>query len=421
MGKSNLEGREKFDFTVSRNQEMRLFKREENRIARDILEIGVSLFELEKQLKKHSIKEFEIHRFVNTHQRILANLLSDLVSYVLLEAVNFKFANSDTKLNKSKSKESQNKTEAIVLFSGGIDSFSGIYWAKQYFKDIQGVFCAHSDQVWSIHIVNKIVDTILKSDNLQINKVYVPSMTKGGYSQLRGFLYILSAGSYLKILNSNNLVISECGPTMYQPKFGLYDSVTMTTHPFVVDSASKALKTLLEKEINVYLPFENMTKAEVIALSHKPSTIKETHSCISQRFGKHDGTCYGCIIRRLGAIVAGVEDTVYSKNPIIDPFANNDNLISLLLFSRSLLIDYKNMPFYQIENIEGYGKKELFERFALDSFSAIYLLKQQKLKLTKVVDIIYKDFISIIGESRLEQRIEYVRDKRFKININPHK
>lgn len=421
MGKNNSEGKERFDFTISRNKEMRLFKSEENRIARDILEIGVSLFELEKRLKKQSIKEAEIERFVDTHYKILDKLLSDLVAFVLLEAINFKFVKSNIALSKTKKKINQNKPEAIVLFSGGIDSFSGIYWAKQFFKDIQGVFCAHSDQVWSIHIVNKIIETILKSDNITINKVYVPSMTKGGYSQLRGFLYILSAGTYLKILNSDNLVISECGPTMYQPKLGLYDSVTMTTHPFVVESAFKVLKTLLEREIKFYLPFENMTKAEVIAFSHKSSFIKETHSCISQRFGKHDGTCYGCIIRRLGAIVAGVEDSVYSKNPIIDPFANNDNLISLLLFSQSMLVDYKNMPFFQIENIEGYGKRDLFERFALDNFSAIYLLKRQNLKLTKVVNTLYTDSIAIIGESKLEQRIEYVRNKKFKINIDPLK
>ena len=421
MGKNNSVGKEKFDFTISRNREMRLFKKEENRIARDILEIGVSLFELEKSLKKKPIKEFEINRFVDTHYADLSRLISDLVSYVLLEAVNFKFVDSQTTLNKTKNKGNQNKTEAIVLFSGGIDSFSGIYWAKKYFKDIQGVFCAHSDQVWSIHIVNEIVDNILKLDNLLINKVYVPSMTKGGYSQLRGFLYILSAGTYLKILNSNNLVISECGPTMYQPKFGLYDSVTMTTHPFVVDVAFKVLNLLLDRNIRFYLPFENMTKAEVISNINNTSVIKETHSCISQRFGKHDGTCYGCVIRRIGTIVSSVEDTEYAKNPFVDPFANNDNLLSLLLFSQSILIDYKNMPFYQIENIEGYGKYDLFKRFALDNFAAIYLLKQQKLKLTKEVNQVFKDFIAIIGEGKLEERIEQVRSKKFKINVDPLK
>jgi len=421
MGRNNSEVKEKFDFAISRNKEMRLFKKEENRVARDILEIGVSLFELEIGLKKKSIKEFEISRFIDSNNERLAKLLSDLVSYVLLEAVNFKFKASNSKLSSTNSKTNPIKTDAIVLFSGGIDSFSGIYWANKYFKDIQGVFCAHSDQVWSIHIVNDIVDNILKKDNLQINKVYVPSMTKGGYSQLRGFLYILSAATYLKIFNSKNLVISECGPTMYQPKFGLYDSVTMTTHPFVVDTAYNAIKLLLNNDISFYLPFENMTKAEVIANIENTSVIKDTHSCISQRFGKHDGTCYGCIIRRLGSIVAGIEDTDYARNPLIDPFANNDNLISLLVFCQTLLIDYKSMPFYQIENIEGYNKQDLFKRFALDNFAAIYLLKQQKIKLTKEVTQVYKDCIDIIGEGKLEERIEQVRNKKFKINAKPFK
>jgi 7-cyano-7-deazaguanine synthase in queuosine biosynthesis len=419
MGRNNSEVKGKFDFTISRNKEMRLFNKEENRVARDILEIGVSMFELEKGIKKQTVDEFEITRFIESNNEKLATILSDLVSYVLLEAVNFKFKASSVKLSENESETDIIKTEAIVLFSGGIDSFSGIYWAKKYFKDIQGVFCAHSDQGWSIHIVNNIIDNILKKDNIQINKVYVPSMAKGGYSQLRGFLYILSAATYLKILNSKKLVISECGPTMYQPRFGLYDSVTMTTHPFVVDSAHKVLKLLLNNEISLYLPFENMTKAEVIANIENASVIKDTHSCISQRFGKHDGTCYGCIIRRLGSIVAGIEDTDYVKNPVIDPLANNDNLISLLAFCQSLLIDKENMPFYQIENIEGYKKQDLFKRFALDNFAAIYLLKQQKLKLTKEVAQVYKDCIDIIGEGKLEERIEQVRNRKFQINLNP--
>lgn len=419
MGKNNSEVKGRFDFTISRNKEMRLFKKEENRIARDILEIGVSLFELEKSLKKTSIKEFEISRFINSNNEKLAKILSSLVSYVLLESINFKFKSSSTILNNSKSQIEANKTEAIVLFSGGVDSFSGIYWAKKYFKDIQGVFCAHSDQVWSIHIVNDIVDNILTKDQLQVNKVYVPSMTKGGYSQLRGFLYILSAAAYLKILNSKNLVISECGPTMYQPKFGLYDSVTMTTHPFVVEAAYNVVKLLLNNQIKFYLPFENMTKAEVISNIENTSVIKNTHSCISQRFGKHDGTCYGCIIRRLGAIVAGVEDTEYARNPIIDPFANNDNLISLLVFCQTLILDHRSMPFYQIENIEGYNKQDLFIRFALDNFAALYLLKQQKVKFTKEIAQVYKDFVTNVGESKLEERVAQVRNRKYKIRSMP--
>jgi hypothetical protein len=79
------------------------------------------------------------------------------------------------------------------------------------------------------------------------------------------------------------------------------------------------------------------------------------------------------------------------------------------------------MPYYQIENIESYKKFDLFYRFALDNFSALYLLKHQNLKFISAVNNIYNECISKIEESRLKQRVEDVRNKRHKINIDPLK
>ncbi len=61
------------------------------------------------------------------------------------------------------------------------------------------------------------------------------------------------------------------------------------------------------------------------------------------------------------------------------------------------------------------------KKTALDNFAAIYLLKQQKLKLTKEVNQVFTDCIAIIGEGKLEERIEQVRSKKFKINVDPLK
>jgi hypothetical protein len=61
------------------------------------------------------------------------------------------------------------------------------------------------------------------------------------------------------------------------------------------------------------------------------------------------------------------------------------------------------------------------KKAALDNFAAIYLLKQQKLKLTKEVNQVFTDCIAIIGEGKLEERIEQVRSKKFKINVDPLK
>jgi 7-cyano-7-deazaguanine synthase in queuosine biosynthesis len=422
MVKNNSYKIPEFDFHPTQHKEMKMFELEEYSTARDILEIGFSFFELEKIIKTTTDRNFQISRFSNKHQAFLKEVLSDLFSFVLLEKVSFEFSQSNKKLKNEPLEIKYQKPKTVVLFSGGIDSYSGIEWANDYFnKDIIGVFCAHSDQTWSIHITNKIIDHIFTSYKVHVNKIYVPPIKKGGYSQLRGFLYILAAGAYMEVINAKNLILSECGPTMYQPKFGLFDSITMTTHPVVVESAFVVLRELLGRPINLFLPFENLTKAEVIAEIGGINDIPYTHSCVSQRFGTHDGTCYGCIIRRLGCIVAGVNDVNYKRDPISDEKANADNLLSLLSFSLNLLSDFNNMPYYQTENIESYNKLNLFYRFALDNFAALLILKKQRIRFTSAVDNIFKDCLEIIKVKKLEQRIENVRNKKFKINKTPVK
>lgn len=410
-----------YDFNPAFHREMRMFDYEVNRKARDILSLGYGVFNLEKALKYQNLKEVKIERFLKSNDNEVKKLLSELIAYVLLRDIDFNFINSRTKLKNEKLENPTSDNKTVVLFSGGVDSFSGIFWAKDYYKNIEGLFCAHPDQGWSIHIVNGLTSKFLSPSDIQIHKIKVPPIQKGGYSQLRGFLYLLSAASYMNITNANKLIVTECGTTMYQPKFGLYDSVTMTTHPYVVNVAFKLIKLLLEQDFDIILPFENMTKAEVIANTQYSDHLNMTHSCISQRFGTHDGTCYGCIIRRLGAIVAGVKDVKYSRNPLTDGSANDDNLISVLIFSLDLLTNYGKMPLYQIENIESFNKRDLFKRFALDNFAAVHQLVKQNKRLTIKVRNLYNLYRDRFSTDDLEQRIKSVRDQNFSVNVKPLK
>lgn len=401
----------------SPHKHMRIFAYEEHRRSRDILSIGYSIFQLEKILREKEITNAKIGRFLDVHSNELRTIISELISYVLLEKIDIEFYNSNKRFYKKKYvKENNHNISALVLFSGGIDSLAGMHWAREYFNNITGLFCAHSDQAWAIHTVNELSNETLSSYDIKVKTIHVPKIKKGSYSQLRGFLYILTAGAWLDILDTDTIVLSECGPTMYQPRFGPYDSVTMTTHPVIVELAGRVLEILLGKKIKIYMPFENMTKAEVISYLSDDISITKTHSCVSQRFGRHDGTCYGCVIRRLGAIVTNKEDVAYNKNPLIEEDSNKDNLLSLLLFSQDILVDPNSMPLYQIENVESYQKYELFKRFALDNFAAVHLLKSQNIVPIKEIEKMYKDYIDINGVSELEQRIKDVRFKNFQIN-----
>ncbi|MGI0134017.1 MAG: hypothetical protein ACREBW_03555, partial [Candidatus Micrarchaeaceae archaeon] len=54
---------------------------------------------------------------------------------------------------------------------------------------------------------------------------------------------------------------------MYQPKLAPFDTVTMTTHPFVLRKVKSVLRLILGRDVQLVLPYENMTKSEVVAAS----------------------------------------------------------------------------------------------------------------------------------------------------------
>ena len=65
----------------------------------------------------------------------------------------------------------------------------------------------------------------------------------------------------------------------------------------------KIIQILTGKNVDLVIPFEDMTKAEVISISPYKEHLKDSHSCVSQLYRRPDGTCYGCVIRKLGMIL----------------------------------------------------------------------------------------------------------------------
>jgi hypothetical protein len=289
----------------------------------------------------------------------------------------------------------------------------GILLAKQRLRNVAGVFAAHSDQARMIHIVRRIEKRILTKAGIALHELRVPSVGAHGYAQLRGFLYMVGSAAWIDVLQADRLLVTECGPTMYQPRFSPLDSITMTTHPVVVRFASRVIAILLQRPIEIVTPFEDLTKAEVLAISPQKSGLRFTHSCISQRFGRHDGTCYGCVIRRLAAIAAQVEDVHYDKNPIVDSNANAGNLMSLLAYSHDLLTNYAGMDGYEVEMIEAHSKQDLFRRFALDNFAAIHRLIQMRRRVRSPILQLYRNVIENVGTAALSTRLEELKRGRF--------
>lgn len=349
----------------------------------------------------------------------IKNHLQDLLSFVLYYDIEIEFdiLHNVNKFKRDKELEFE-EIPNICLFSGGIDSYSGILKTKEEFPELLGVFIAHGDQAKGVSIVNGLKDKILSSKEIPIKTLYAPPMKRYGYSQLRGFLYCMYGAIYVSLHNAKNLLITECGPTMYQTRFSPFDSVTMTTHPFVLGKTKSIIDELLQRKINFITPYENLTKAEVFRVSPVDNFFKNTHSCISLGTGENCGHCYGCIVRRLGGIVAGKIDSKYNSNPLEIDFKKADNLISLLRFSYDILMDYEHMNFTSKENIYIYKKQRLFKRFALDNFTALYILTNKGKTIHPAAERFFADVLKKFGKDKFKERTKDVRSGRFIPNFN---
>jgi len=380
--------------------------------------VAWAVFRLEQELRDRFVERVAIQLYepgaLGTDVQRLARILHELFILVLAADIDFEFRAVDLRSMASQAGAHRPTLDAsaVCLFSGGVDSFSGILRARRAESAVLGASFAHADQSRIGGIIDALSTKYLQPEGVGVRTLRAPRIGSGGYAQLRGFFYIVAAGVWLQLTNSSRLIVTECGPTMYQPRFAPLDSITMTTHPAVVSLANDALDALLGRHIEIEVPFSDLTKAEVMAVCPRPVGLPETHSCISQRFGRHDGTCHGCVLRRLAAIAADVPDVSYDRDPLTNPDANAGNLLSLLAFCADVLVRPDEMPEYQLGLIRELGKLELFRRFSLDNFGALHLISRRKMRLRGDVGALYRYVRQNIGADVLNERLATVRKAR---------
>ena len=417
-------------YSISNNPSVRFLRYKPYFLERDAYKIASIIFNAESALRLgHDFNILEIPICRETFIRIpvieIEAVLTNLLNYVTYRNINVKVIDSGPTLNARDKKKAFKGCQRVCLFSGGVDSSTGLALSlKKYGTSISAVFACHSDQGKIRNVVKEIFEVLNQHYEHPFDIIHVPRMYSQGYSQLRGFLYVVCAGIFAKLRRAKTILVTECGSTMYQIRFSPFDSITMTTHPFVMSAAKKFIELLFKQSFEIIIPFENLTKAEISVLNPYPEMLPLTHSCIGSRWivsGKQGyrsncGTCYGCVIRRLGLITAGVKDTRYEKDPLYDPNSNLDNLQNLLAFSAEVIIDYHRIDDFTIENIEEFKKRGLFTRFALDNICALHYCLKSGYSLTSEILHHYHDVLSIKGNNTLDARIRDVRKGTFKAN-----
>jgi 7-cyano-7-deazaguanine synthase in queuosine biosynthesis len=373
---------------------------------KDLLQIASLLYRLEYNLKEDGIKrkikpttvKIQVHSEFDKKSR---EIIRQLAIHLLDENQTISF--EKLKTEEKETSENKEKTDAICLFSCGLDSLAGYYWAKEKYGSIKCIFVNHG-----IPKVSHMTKDIIKSLGIE-DDFYSNSTQGGGYylQQTRGFLFLTAAAVYADIFKAKNVVLSECGVTKYLPSFSPSDETTKTTSPMMI----KLAKLLFEnKGINFKLhePFEDSTKAEIISRVKDSKLLEMTHSCrkSNMRSDKHDcGYCLNCLIKVIGlSYITGHKQKQFLMDPITNPtdfstynlnksklwkfnYEKYESIKQLINFSTGILSGGEGLHLATKKSVDRYGKPDLFRRFSEDVIYGLsYMKSRDMVKNQEILD-----------------------------------
>jgi len=223
----------------------------------------------------------------------------------------------------------------IALFSGGLDSFSGLIHHMRRCPETDFLLVGSGSNREVIGLQRDLVADLRRhvgrpkpSFRLQQTRIHPdysgdspPFGSLNTAPRLRGLVFTLVGAAQAEMLDQNRLHVYENGVGAINLPFGggvrKSDHAT-AVHPKSLWKVSSFLSAVLEREFDIYNPFLFRTKSEmcesIADLGWASRLASETVSCDSKPrkdYGKrvrHCGTCSSCLLRRLSFAGAGLRD-----------------------------------------------------------------------------------------------------------------
>lgn len=302
-----------------------------------------------------NIEVDNLSTFQNLKVRIekLTNFMSD-------EKWNINFIKKEKQeiiTNKKLFSTPENKFEVISLLSGGLDSFTGIF----YNKNKKTKFVGYRINDLESKSQKQLKEFIKIQDNgseFILYELKNPEK-KEIYTQRTRSLFFFGLGiveAYFSDLNKVN--IYENGIMSLNIPVNHTRITTKTTHPktlFLLNSILEALNI----DIKIENTCINKTKAEMVAdlTPEYIEQIKDTMTCGVSRTNpkyqndkyNHCGACIPCLLRKITIVANDLEEKENQKKPYQIPYnqsiySSNENLRKNFLFK-----EYKSGIIYFIE------------------------------------------------------------------------
>jgi 7-cyano-7-deazaguanine synthase len=207
------------------------------------------------------------------------------------------------------------KTKALVLFSGGQDSTTCLFWAKEKFDQVESIGFNYGQRhelelenaksialladvpyyITEINTLSDISKNALTSSNIEVEKGINPGSTPNTLVEGRNLLFLTYAAIYAKHKQIKNLVMGV-GQTDYS---GYPDC----RNEFI-QSAQKTLSLAIDYKLTIHTPLMWKSKAETWQLADELNVLEivrnKTLTCYNGILADGCGTCPACILRKKG-------------------------------------------------------------------------------------------------------------------------
>lgn len=208
-----------------------------------------------------------------------------------------------------------NKEKAVVVFSGGQDSTTCLFWAKKKFKEVIAVSfdynqkhkleleCAKSickrynveHHILDLNLLNQLAPNSLTRQDIKVDKEAPSDGLPNSFVDGRNMLFLTFVAVFAKQRDINNIITG-----VSQSDFSGYPDC----RDVFIKSLNVTLNLAMDYQFDIYTPLMWINKAETWKMAYDLGALdivkNETLTCYNGIKGNGCGECPACKLRKNG-------------------------------------------------------------------------------------------------------------------------
>jgi len=215
--------------------------------------------------------------------------------------------------------------KSLVVFSGGQDSTTCLFWAHNTFHEVEALFFRYGQRhaveeesalkiarkyKVPLHILNietfqEIGGNSLMDSNQEIlpqTETSLPNTFVPG----RNLIFLTYAAAWAWKRDIKHLVTGVC-----ETDYSGYPDCRQNT----MDALQESLRLGMERDFTIHTPLMHLSKAQTVELAQQCGALDAlawSHTCYEGKFPPC-GKCPSCILRARGFAEAGIADPLLSR------------------------------------------------------------------------------------------------------------